>query len=78
MEIKKQRLLLLDGIRGFAIVNMVLFHFLYDFFIIYQKTQMVWQTLGWFLAADDLLDLYFHFRYDLEAWQAKKLTWPFA
>lgn len=37
MEIKKQRLLLLDGIRGFAIVNMVLFHFLYDFFIIYQK-----------------------------------------
>ena len=37
METKKKRLLLLDGIRGFAIVNMVLFHFLYDFFIIYQK-----------------------------------------
>ena len=31
----KKRFYLIDGIRGLAIVNMVLFHFLYDVFILY-------------------------------------------
>lgn len=42
METEKKRLLLIDGIRGFAIVNMILFHFLYDFFMIYEK------DTGWY------------------------------
>nr|WP_297873230.1 heparan-alpha-glucosaminide N-acetyltransferase domain-containing protein [uncultured Blautia sp.] len=46
MENVKKRLLLLDGIRGFAIVNMVLFHFLYDVFVVCQlKTQ--WYLHPW-------------------------------
>lgn len=32
-----KRYLLIDGIRGFAITNMVIFHFLYDVYIIYRK-----------------------------------------
>ena len=34
METKK-RYLLIDGIRGLAIVNMVAYHFSYDVFVIY-------------------------------------------
>lgn len=41
---KKQRYLLIDGIRGFAITNMVIFHFLYDVYIIYEKNSD-WHTL---------------------------------
>ena len=37
METGKERLLLMDGIRGFAIVNMILFHFLYDFFLLFTR-----------------------------------------
>ena len=33
-----RRYLLIDGIRGFAITNMVIFHFLYDVYIIYEKS----------------------------------------
>lgn len=33
----KDRYLLVDGVRGLAIVNMVLYHFLYDVFMIYGK-----------------------------------------
>lgn len=33
----KKRFYLIDGIRGLAIVNMVLFHFLYDVFILYGR-----------------------------------------
>lgn len=36
MSNENKRYLLLDGIRGFAIANMVLFHFLYDLYIIYE------------------------------------------
>lgn len=36
MKTAKKRLLLLDGIRGFAIINMVAYHFLYDVFVVYQ------------------------------------------
>jgi len=32
MEAQKKRYYLVDGIRGVAIVNMVVFHFLYDVF----------------------------------------------
>ena len=39
---------------------------------------MVWQTFRWLLAADDLLDLYFHFRYDLEVWKEEDQTRSFA
>lgn len=37
MEIKKSRYFFVDGIRGIAIVNMVIFHFLYDVFIVYGR-----------------------------------------
>ena len=33
----KKRFYLIDGIRGLAIVNMVLFHFFYDVFILYGR-----------------------------------------
>ena len=34
---QKKRYELIDGIRGLAMVNMVIFHFLYDVFIIYGR-----------------------------------------
>ena len=37
MQNKEKRYFLIDGIRGAAIINMVLFHFLYDIFIVYEK-----------------------------------------
>ena len=37
MEAQKKRYYLVDGIRGVAIVNMAVFHFLYDVFIVYGK-----------------------------------------
>ncbi|MCX4269309.1 MAG: heparan-alpha-glucosaminide N-acetyltransferase domain-containing protein [Lachnospiraceae bacterium] len=37
METGKIRYFLVDGIRGFAVINMAVFHFLYDVFIIYGK-----------------------------------------
>ncbi len=37
MQKTKTRYFLVDGIRGIAIVNMVIFHFLYDVFIVYGK-----------------------------------------
>lgn len=53
MEREQTRYFLIDGIRGFAILNMVLFHFLYDVYIIfgknphwYGKTEIyVWQQM---------------------------------
>ena len=36
MKTAKKRLLLLDGMRGIAIINMVAYHFLYDVFVVYQ------------------------------------------
>lgn len=41
---EKERYLLVDGIRGFAIVNMVLFHFLYDVTMVYGKNPF-WYAL---------------------------------
>lgn len=40
----KKRYLLIDGIRGLAIVNMVLFHFLYDVYIVYERNP-IWYSL---------------------------------
>lgn len=40
MQTQETRYFLVDGIRGFAVVNMVLFHFLYDVFIIYEKNPL--------------------------------------
>lgn len=37
MQEKKIRYYLIDGIRDIAIINMVIFHFLYDVYIVYQK-----------------------------------------
>lgn len=37
MRTSKKRYYFIDGIRGLAVVNMVLFHFLYDVFIIFEK-----------------------------------------
>lgn len=37
MRISEERYSLIDGIRGIAIINMVIFHFLYDVFIVYGK-----------------------------------------
>ncbi|MBR1598979.1 MAG: DUF1624 domain-containing protein [Lachnospiraceae bacterium] len=53
MRISEERYSLVDGIRGIAIINMVVFHFLYDIFIVYGKapswyglpTIHVWQQV---------------------------------
>ncbi|MDE6968633.1 MAG: DUF1624 domain-containing protein, partial [Eubacterium sp.] len=53
MEAQKKRYYLVDGIRGTAIVNMVVFHFLYDVFIVYGKDPLwyglpaihIWQQM---------------------------------
>lgn len=37
MREERTRYCLIDGIRGIAIINMVLFHFLYDIYIVYGK-----------------------------------------
>lgn len=45
----KKRFYLIDGIRGLAIVNMVLFHFLYDVFILYGRQPDWYDRTGTFL-----------------------------
>lgn len=40
----KKRYDLIDSIRGFAVINMVAFHALYDIFIIYTATVLLLQT----------------------------------
>lgn len=45
----KKRFYLIDGIRGLAIVNMVLFHFLYDVFILYGRQPDWYGRTGTFL-----------------------------
>lgn len=53
MEARKKRYYFVDGIRGIAIVNMVIFHFLYDVFIVYGKNPLwyglpaihIWQQM---------------------------------
>lgn len=54
MENKKQRFPLLDSLRGFAIFNVVIYHFLYDLYVIYgfnpnwpdMEVISWWQKLG--------------------------------
>ena len=54
MKTAKERLLLLDGIRGIAIINMVAYHFLYDVFVVYQiDTKWYAHPHSASLAADD-------------------------
>lgn len=38
MRVDKTRYYFVDGIRGVAIINMVIFHFLYDVYIVYEKS----------------------------------------
>ena len=38
MQEEKIRYYFVDGIRGVAIINMVIFHFLYDVYIVYEKS----------------------------------------
>jgi uncharacterized membrane protein len=38
MQVEKTRYYFVDGIRGVAIINMVIFHFLYDVYIVYDKS----------------------------------------
>ncbi len=53
MEEQRRRYCLVDGIRGIAIVNMAVFHFLYDVFIVYGKDPLwyglpaihIWQQM---------------------------------
>ena len=53
MHNKEKRYFLIDGIRGAAIINMVLFHFLYDIFIVYERNPLwydcmpihIWQQI---------------------------------
>lgn len=40
MQAQEKRYGLVDGVRGFAIVNMVVFHFLYDVFMVYGKNPL--------------------------------------
>lgn len=44
MQTQNTRYFLVDGIRGFAVINMVLFHFCYDVFIVYGKNPL-WYNL---------------------------------
>lgn len=46
MEHSSIRYSFVDGIRGLAIANMVIFHFFYDVFIIYGKNQLWYECLG--------------------------------
>lgn len=39
MQEEKIRYYFVDGIRGVAIINMVIFHFLYDVYIVYENLQ---------------------------------------
>ncbi len=84
MEARKKRYCLIDGIRGFAVVNMVVFHFLYDVFIVYwEEPVLVWTSCNPHLAADDMPDLYFYFWICMEvgdggksvAWSAVQYVW---
>ena len=53
MHNKEKCYFLIDGIRGAAIINMVLFHFLYDIFIVYERNPLwydcmpihIWQQI---------------------------------
>ena len=45
MQEKKIRYYLIDGIRGIAIINMVIFHFLYDVYIVYEQSP-TWYSLS--------------------------------
>ncbi len=53
MKTKATRYFLVDSIRGFAIINMVIFHFLYDVYIVYEKNSFwyglpiihIWQQM---------------------------------
>ena len=40
---KKERYLLLDGLRGLSIINMVAFHFLYDYYVICGRNTNWWR-----------------------------------
>ena len=44
MQEEKIRYYFVDGIRGVAIINMVIFHFLYDVYIVYEKSP-TWYSL---------------------------------
>lgn len=44
MQEERTRYYFIDGIRGIAIINMVLFHFLYDVYIVYAKC-LTWYNL---------------------------------
>lgn len=43
---KKNRYYLLDGLRGLSIVNMVAFHFLYDYYVICGRNTSWWSLTG--------------------------------
>lgn len=42
----KERYMLLDGFRGFSIINMIAFHFLYDYYVIYGRNPGWWKLPG--------------------------------
>lgn len=46
MQEEKTRYSLIDGIRGLTIISMVLYHFLYDVFIVYDKNPL-WASSFW-------------------------------
>ena len=50
MWLQESRYFLVDGIRGLAVVNMVIFHFLYDIFIVYGQDDLIYTVLLFHLS----------------------------
>lgn len=46
---KAQRYHLIDALRGFALLNMIVFHLLYDIFVIY-RGDFHWATVPWIVV----------------------------
>ena len=71
---QKKRYELIDGIRGLAMVNMVIFHFLYDVFIIYEEIRAGMAGREPSVAAGDLLDIYSGIRVFLAFWKKEQYS----
>ena len=76
MQEEKIRYYFVDGIRGkFAIINMVIFHFLYDVYIVYEKSP-TWDGLPaiQILATGDMLHIHFYLWFCMGMGKRKEFT----